>query len=149
MQPDIFGALTRKSEVIAKLEELAARNCLDEHQVGLARILRYRQNQSLVHAALGYAAQIDKSSDILIAEVLNILVAPDLPISTRALAAGVLARLICHRSSEMVSDFSLDFVIESMAHVYYRSESRVLKKALLEALALVRGKAVRHEAGRR
>ncbi len=144
MHPDIFGALHRKNEVLAKLGELASRNCLDEHQIGLARILRFKQNPGLLQAALEYSAQIRKASDILIAEVLNTLVAQDLTISTRASAAGVLGHLICRRPSDEATDFDLDFVVESMEHVLQRTKSRVIKKALFEALELVRNKNLRN-----
>ena len=143
MQPDIFGNLRQRSEVLAKLEELTAQNCLDEHQVGLARILRFRQSPSLLHAALECATRIERASDILIAEVLNVLVAQDLSISTRALAAGALGHLICHRPAESASDFDLDMVVDSMAHVLYKSESSVLKKALFKAIGLARNRKLR------
>jgi hypothetical protein len=135
VQPDIFGNLSRKSEILAKLEELASRDQLDDHQIGLARILRLRHNQNLINAALEYAAKIGRASDILIAEALNVLVAQELPISTRALAALVLGHLIRHRHTETVSQFDLDTVIESMNHVLSRSESPLLKKALWSVLA--------------
>ncbi len=144
MQPDIFGNLSQKSEVLAKLEELAAQNCLDEHQVGLARILRFRQSLSLLHTALEYAIKIERASDILIAEVLNVLVTQDLPVSTRALAAGALGHLICRRPTESASDFDLDMVVDSMAHVLYKSESSVLKKALFKAIGLARSRRPRN-----
>ena len=140
MRPDPFGNLSQKSEVLAKLEELASRDCLDEHQVGLARILRFRLNQSLLQAALEYAEKIEKASDILIAEVLNVLVAQDLPISIRASAAGVLGHLICHRPAKAVSDFDLNMVVESMAHVLSKSKSPALKKALFKAIGPVRNR---------
>jgi len=148
VQPDVFGNLCRKSEILAKLEELASKERLDDHQVGLARILRLRQNQSLVHAVLEYAARIEKASDILIAEALNVLVEQDLPVSTRALAAGALGHLICHRPAETVSDFDLDTVIESMAHVLSKSESPVLKKALWNAIGLARKRKPRNDSKR-
>jgi len=146
MQPDIFGDLSPGSGVLAKLDELASQGCLDQHQVGLARILRNRQNRSLLHGALEYATKIERASDILIAETLNVLVAQDLPISTRALAAGVLGHLICHRPTKAFSDFDLDMVMESMNHVLYKSESPILKKALFKAIGLARNRKSRNGA---
>ena len=140
MQQDVFGNLNRRNLVLAKLEELESLECLDEHQVGLARILRFKQNQSLLHAALEYAIKIEKPSDILIAEVLNVLVAQDVSISTRTLAAGTLGHLIHRRPAKAVSDFDLNMVIESMAHVLNRSESPILKKALFKAIGLARNR---------
>jgi hypothetical protein len=137
MPPDIFGDLSQGSAVLAKLDELITQDCLDEHQVGLARILRFRKNQNLLHTALEYATKIEKASDILIAETHNVLVAQNLPIFTRALAAGALGYLICHRPAKADSDFDLDTVIESMTHVLYQSKSAILKKALFNAIGLV------------
>jgi hypothetical protein len=140
VQHDIFGDLSRKSDVLARLESLASQDSLDEHQVGLARILRSRRDQTLIYTALEFATKIEIASDILIAETHNVLVAQDLPISIRALAAVALGHLICHRPMEEGSDFDLDMVMESMAHVLYRSESPALKKALCKAIGLARSR---------
>jgi hypothetical protein len=134
VQPDVFGNLNRRSGVLAKLDELTLKDRLDQHQVGLARILRFRRNQNLLYEALEYANKIEKASDILIAEVLNVLVSQDLPIITRALAARVLGYLICRRPTGSVSDFDLDMVTESMVHVLSKTEAPALQKALREAL---------------
>ena len=138
MQYDIFGNLNRKDDVLAALEEIASQNRLDEHQIGLARILRFRENHTLLHAALECATKIERSSDILIAEALNVLVAQDLPVSIRSLAAGALGHLIHHRSTKADLDFDLDKVMDAMAHVLRKSGSRTLKKALFKAIGLAR-----------
>ena len=143
MQHDIFGNLSRKDEVLAVLEEIASQSRLDKHQIGLARILRFRENHTLLHAALECVTEIERSSDILIAEALNVLVAQDLPVSIRSLAASALGHLICHRSIKADSDFDLEMVMESMAHVLRKSESPTLKKALSEAISLARSRRAR------
>jgi hypothetical protein len=144
VQYDILGKLSRKDEVLAVLEEIASQNRLDEHQIGLARILRFRENHTLLRAALECATKIESSSDILIAEALNALVAPDLPVSIRSLAAGALGHLIYHRSTKANSDFDLEMVMESMAHVLRKSESPTLKKAMLKAIGLARSRRPRN-----
>ncbi len=140
MPPDIFGNLSRGNNVIAKLEELGSLKSLDEHQIGMARILRFRQNPSLIDATLKHTLRIEKASDILIAEVLNVLAARDLPVSTRALAAGALGHLIHCRPADAISDFDMDTVIESMSCILSRADSPVLKKALFKALDLARSR---------
>lgn len=140
VQHDNFGNLSRKDEVLAMLEGIASQSRLDEHQIGLARILRFRQDHGLLHAALEYATKIERSSDILIAEALNVLVAQDLPVSIRALAAGALGHLIYRRPAKADSDFDLDMVMESMTHVLRKSESPAIKKALFKAIGLARGR---------
>jgi hypothetical protein len=144
VQHDIFGNLGRKDEVLGALEEIVSQNRLDAHQIGLARILRSRENHPLLRAALECATKIERSSDILIAEALNVLVAQDLPVSIRSLAAGALGHLICHRSTKADSDFDLDMVMESMAHVLRKSESPTLKRALFKAIGLARSRRPRN-----
>ncbi len=131
---DIFGNSNQRNKVPAKLEELTSQDCIDADPVGLTRIMRSGQNQSLIHAALDHAIKIERASDILIAKVLNVLVAQDLCISIRPLAAGIrTGPLICRRAAETASHFDLDIVIEFMAHVLCKAESPVLKKALFKA----------------
>ena len=120
MQQDIFGDLTRKDEVLLMLQEIAAEGRLDEYQIGLARILRFRENHRLLHVVLEYAVRIEKPSDILIAEALNVLVAQELPISIRALAAGALGHLLARRPQRIDSDFDIDKVMDTMVHVLYK-----------------------------
>ncbi len=144
MQHDIFGNLSRKDEVLSALEEIASQNRLDEHQIGLARILRFKENHTLLCAALECATKIERSSDILIAEALNVLVALDLPVSIRSLAASSLGHLIYHRPTKTDSDFDLDMVMDSMAHVLRKSESPTLKKALFKAIGLARSRRPRN-----
>jgi hypothetical protein len=144
VQYDILGNLSRKDEVLAMLEEIASQSRLDEHQIGLARILRFKENPTLLHAALECATNIERSSDILIAETLNVLVAQDLPVSIRSLAAGALGHLISRRPIKADSDFDLDMVMESMAHVLRKSESPTLKKALFKAIGLARSRRPRN-----
>ena len=143
MPRDVFANLSHKTRILAKLEELVSQSCLDQHQVGLARILRTRQNHSLVQAVLECSIKIERASDILIAEVLNVLVAEDLPISIRASAANTLGHLTSHRPAKANSDFDLEMVLESMVHVLRRSESPALKKALFEAIRRARGRGPR------
>jgi hypothetical protein len=145
VQHDNFGNLSRKDEVLAMLEEIASQNRLDDHQIGLARILRFRQDHGLLHAALAYATKIENSSDILIAEALNVLVSQDLPASMRASAAEALGHLVCRRPTKADSDFDLDIVMESMVHVLHKSGSPVIKKALFKAIGLARGRKSRND----
>lgn len=138
MQPDVFGDLSQQNGVLARMREIAFRGSLDEHQVGLARILRFKQNPSLIDAALEFSNSIERASEILIAEALNVLVSQDLPIHTRALAARSLGHLICHYPAESVSDFDVERVIESMVHVLSRLQPPMVKQALFRAVSTAR-----------
>lgn len=146
VQQDIFGDLTRKDEVLLMLQEIADGGRLDEHQIGLARILRFRENHRLLHVVLEYAVRIEQPSDILIAEAVNVLVAQELPVSIRALSAGALGHLLARRPQRTDSDFDIDKVMDTMVHVLYKSESPALKKALFKALGVARASG---NAGRR
>lgn len=138
MQPDVFGDLSQENEVVVKLREIASHDYLDDHQIGMARILRYKQNPCLVDIALEYSGNIERASEILIAEALNVLVSQDLPVHTRMMAARVLGHLICHYPADAVSDFDIERVIESMVHVLSRSQSPKVKQALFRSVSVAR-----------
>lgn len=143
MHPSLFDPSTPASEVLAALEGIHRQNRLDEHQVDLAGVLRSARSRELVRAVLEYAAQVDKASDILIAEVLHVLASDDHLVSIRVRAAAALGHLVSRRPPGTVSDFDLDRVVESMSHVLRRTNSPALKKALFGALGEVRARRAR------
>lgn len=138
MNPDSFSDLSRDLEVLATLHEMASNDALDQHQVGLARILRFKQNPRLIDAALEHSMRIRKASEILIAEALNVLVSQDLPVHTRTLAARALGHLMSRYPADAVSDFDLDRVIESMVYVLSREPAAPIRQSLLRAVSAAR-----------
>ncbi len=145
MSQDIFGSLLEWNQVLKTLDDLREKQLLDEHQNGLARVLRYRKNWQLLERVLTYATDIRQASDPLIAEVQNVLVSPDVYIEARVLAARALGHLIPRRPPQEHSLFDMDRVLQTMSDLLVPEGqgSGPLHAAVSEALAAVRA----HENG--
>jgi len=105
---DIFGNLREWGKVLEILESLNKSQELDEHQSGLARILRYRRNWRLLERVLAYGQDIDRSTDEFFGEVFQVMSDPDLYPEARILAIKawecmVIKRLKKGRKSDDVS----------------------------------------------
>ncbi len=86
MKSDIFGNLREWGKVLERLEVLSKSRELDEHQSGLARILRYRRNWRLLERALKCGQGIDRPTEEFFGEVFRIMSDPDLYPDARILA---------------------------------------------------------------
>lgn len=135
MTMDAFGDLREWGDVLAALERLKRERQLDDQQVGLARLLRYRQNWRLREAALDAATEIRQASDVLIAEVLNTVVSPDNDIRLRVIAAGVLPGLVARRQGPADSNFSLAQVRRTLGDMLPMLNPPVLGEAVADAYA--------------
>lgn len=138
MRPDIFGDLMDWGQVLEMLRELKTSRQLDEHQPGLARILRYRKNWKLMETVLTCSTDISQASDVLITEVLEILAAGDVYLQARVLAARALGHLIPRRPPQDPSTLDMDRVLRTMTGVLKGPEAPVLQRAVAEALAEAR-----------
>jgi hypothetical protein len=137
MPPDIFGDLRYWGRVLERLEELRASRLLDEHQLGLARILRYRRNWQLMERALSCALEIRQASDILIAEVLNVLVSPEVYLEARVSAAEALGHLIPRRPPQESTLFDEKRALQTMDDLVQLPGLPRLQQAVSRALAVV------------
>jgi hypothetical protein len=138
MQKDVFGDLRKWGQVLELLTELKASRQLDEHQHGLARILRYRRNWQLTERALTYASDIGQSSDILLAEVLRILASPEVYLEARVLAAGALGNLIPRRSPQDSALFDEQRALQIMEDLVQSPGVPRLQKAVSDVLGTLR-----------
>jgi hypothetical protein len=94
MQSDIFGNLMEWGDVLEKLEGIRSSKSLDEHQSGLARILRYPRNWRLREAVLRVLGEINQPSQELLKETLNIALNEEVYLEARKLAVDALAELM-------------------------------------------------------
>ena len=94
MSSDIFGNLMDWGKAIDKLNQLKQSKKLNEHQPGLARILRYRNNWRLRETVLNYVKDITHPSDDLLTEVLNIVMDENVYYDARIIAVDSLASLM-------------------------------------------------------
>jgi hypothetical protein len=130
---DIFGDLREWGVALTTLEQLRDEGRLDEHQQGLARLIRF-QNWQLQGAALECALEIGESCDLLIADTLNALVCRETPLELRIKAAHAVGHLLSCYNSEDCSPFDVHRACETLAHVAERHHPPILAEALQEAL---------------
>jgi hypothetical protein len=140
MARDLFGDLSEWGRVLDQLEQLSLAGQLDEHQAGMARILRFRQNWQLTERVLALATGVKQSNDLLTAEVVHVLADVGADIETRVLAAKAIGHLLRNRPPQGTSrGFDPDRVIQNMKATVAGSNMPVLQRAVADALSSVAG----------
>jgi len=116
MKSDVFGDLMVWGRVLDQIAELRKSKKLDEHQEGLTRILRYRDNWRLREETLEAIKDLEAPTDELLAQVLEIMMDENVYWQARVLAADALSRLVGkHRQGREASlSVSAAKVIEKM-----------------------------------
>jgi hypothetical protein len=99
MENGIFDNIEDWGRVLDRLEDLKRRGELEDHEPGLVRILRYRDNWRLREYVLEAARDLKRCSASLVAAVLDILRDEDLYYEVRVLAAEALPALVRARES--------------------------------------------------
>ena len=132
MQSDIFGNLMEWGDVLEKLDGLRNSKTLDEHQVGLVRILRYPRNWRLREAALEVLGEINKPSHELVKETLNIALNEEVYLDARKMAVDALADLMIKdrriRSKKEITARSR--VLEKMESLMGDTQSPLLRERI-------------------
>lgn len=142
MTTDIFGNLAEWGHVLDQLKKLREEKLLDEHQSGLARMLRYRTNPRLMEQVLICALDISQASDALIADVLDVVVSTEVVLPFRTQAARALGHLLTHRPPQTsVASLDIKQVVETMESLATVPGPPVLIAALEGALGEVRSTA--------
>lgn len=131
---DVFGDLQEWGAALATLERLREEGRLDEHQQGLARLVRFQRNWRLREAALECALEIESASDLLIADALNTLVCRDTPLALRVTAAQATGHLLSCYSPDGRSPFDAERAYETMEQVARQQQPPILADALQDAL---------------
>ena len=99
MTADVFGNLRDWGPVMEQLDRLWERGELDQHQHGLTRILRYRENWRLRQTVLKHMKDLANPSDELLQNALAIMMDENVYHDARILAAEALAHLLRGRSA--------------------------------------------------
>jgi hypothetical protein len=133
----MFGdPAAEQDRAIALLDQLKAMRQLDEHQSQLARVLRYRRDWRLLERVLADTMEITRASDLLIAEVLHVLVAPEVHLEARVLAARALAHLLPRRPDQPRGLYDPGRVVQTMTDMARNHDGPpILQDALVDALA--------------
>jgi hypothetical protein len=134
MVSDVFGDLTETREVLEVIEHLRASRSLDEHQYGLARVLRYKVEPQLQEAALDCACLIGAASDVLIADTLDMLVSTEVPLMLRVKACRALGHLVPRYQTTMSSEYDVSRVYQTMRDLAALPQPPILGGALLLTL---------------
>jgi hypothetical protein len=97
MTMDIFGDLREWNRVIGQLEQLKDSAQLDEHQDGLARLLRYRFNWRIREKAIQSLSTLSEPDDRILLLVFEIISDEHTESDLRTLAANSFCGLISMR----------------------------------------------------
>ncbi len=100
MSTDIFGDLREWKRVLEQLEQLEASGHLDEHQEGLARLLRYRFNWRIREKAVQSLATLSAPEDHIFSVVLEIVADEHTEFDLRTMAADSVCGLISMRQKQ-------------------------------------------------
>jgi hypothetical protein len=138
MTNDVFGNLTEWGKVLGTLERIRTERLLDEHQPGLARLVRYPDNWRLREAALGAALEVSQANDLLVADVLHAVVDPSLGFETRVLAARALGHLLPLRPPQVSTGLDPERIQTTLQDLLDRTYEPVLRRALTETLDAAR-----------
>jgi hypothetical protein len=138
MNHDVFGNLRDWGDVLRKLEELRESRKLDEHQPGLVRILRYRDNWKLRETVMRSLKEITRPSAELVREILKLAMDEGTYYQARILAVQALPRLL-KRFEEAGDDeaSTRSSVIESMQGILSSPQPPLLHDAVKESFPTI------------
>jgi hypothetical protein len=94
MKTDIFGNLMEWGEVLKKLMQLRDTKTLNDHQPGLARILRYRHNWRLRETVLKLIREVENPAEELFRETLHLALDEKAYPEVRVMAVQTVADLM-------------------------------------------------------
>lgn len=116
MKKDPFGNLNDWGPVLEMFDDLAENGGLDACQSGLIRILRYKGNWRLREEVLKRVGEIQRPSDELLLQMLDILADDNIYYDARILAGNALTQLLQSRENGLDNDISdeLQKVLEKL-----------------------------------
>jgi hypothetical protein len=137
MSGDIFGNLREWGHIPEQLEQLTKAGALDEHQEGLIRLLRYRDNWRLREMALEAVRHLRSPEDKLLSEVLGVVTDDGLYCEVRIFAAKSLSALLAENAAQCRHDGRsiLCRVIQEIRMLLDSPQPPVIQEALRECLA--------------
>lgn len=140
MDSDIFGDLTDWGQVIEVLDRLKELKRLDRHQVGLTRILRYRDNWRLRETVLKHIVHLPEPTEEIVHEVINITVDEDIYLDMRILAFDALSNLIflCIRRNDTQSRNLVETAIENMNKLLDSPQPPIFHEVVSKTLNMVK-----------
>ena len=138
---DLFGNLTEWGRVLEQLEELKTADSLEDHQAGLVRILRYRDNWRLREWVLQAVRNMKHHSREFIQAIVAILLDEELYQEVRILAAeglGAWLRIKSSSTAESTPELELH-VVECLQKVLTSPQPPVIHQAIRRVLPTAEG----------
>jgi hypothetical protein len=117
MNSDVFGDLEKWEKVLKILDRLKESRKLDEHQPGLARVLRFGENWRLIEKVLECGKEINQPEDKFLLEVFNIITDRSIYLDARILALDTLVCLFPRVNRKENQKVSRAFVVREMRNI--------------------------------
>jgi hypothetical protein len=136
MKTDVFGNLMDWGNVLEKLDDIKKSGALEDHQTGLVRILRYKENWRLTEHVLECIREINMPTDELIQEACRIMCDDGAYIDMRILAATALGDLVPKRLKYSGEEpkFGDISVFQVMQEILASPQAPVFHKAVSNAI---------------
>ncbi len=137
---DTFGNLDDWGEILKTLGNLKKKKKLDEHQSGLARILKYGQNWRLLETVLDYAKEVAEPSEEFLRAMCNVMTNRNIYVDARILAVDALESLAPRILKNHGCDNGIKqpFIIGKMKEIMNSTaEPLKLQEAVLRSLGVI------------
>jgi len=136
---DTFGNLDDWGKVLETIEDLKKTKKLDEHQTGLARILRYGENWRLLETVLEYAKEIVEPSGEFLKAICNVMDSSNIYLDARVLAVDALECLVPRMSRDHSGDDEVNhpFIIRKMKDIQGSTEPPKFQEAITRCLKVI------------
>lgn len=139
MATDVFGNLSEWGDVLGLLTDLREAGELDEHQDGLARLIRYQDNWRLREEALISAAQVRMPGPSLVAATLKLLANQEESLENRILAARALGSMLVACQSHANGQVDVAEAVASLEGLVNQGGPPVLQAAMQSASSMATG----------
>ena len=140
MNSDIFGDLEKWAKVLDILDRLEKSRKLDEHQTGLARILKDGQHWRLLEKALECGKEITEPQNELVSEVFNVVTDRSIYLDARILAVNSLSSLVRRINRTNNHKITRTLIIRKMRNILDLPEPPIFREAIAKSLQAMIGK---------
>jgi len=139
LNSDVFGDLEKWEKVLKILDGLTESRKLDEHQTGLARVLRFGGNWRLIEKVLECGKEINQPEDRFLLGVLNIITDRNIYLDARILALDTLVCLFPRVNQKENQKVSQAFVVREMRNILNLPGPPIFLEAIAKSLEAITG----------
>ncbi len=139
MNSDVFGDLEKWEKVLKTLDALKESKKLDEHQAGLARILRAGDNWRLIEKVLECGKELRRPEDEFLLEILNIIADRTIYLDARILALDTLVCLFPRMDQKESQQVGQAFFVQKIRAIMHLPASPLLREALAKSFQAMTG----------